>query len=225
MTTWMMTQGITIQMCDCLKLKYKGTGYLEANKAALAIDAYSRALELKVPSQDGVVLFMRAAAHVAMAATQRDVLLGILSELKSMVPTKSNMRSMYALAAHEPGLTTAILRKIRQDTRQQEKQLSRIQLWHGLYQHAMLKALEDALKATVLLPKYAPAWERAGSILSDLWRLEESLECYEKAQLLDPSLELEPAFECIRKRQDLVSNAKSLGWPEEPLRLALDAKG
>ena len=219
------TQGITVQMCDCLKLKYKGTGYLEAKKVPLAIEAYNRALELGVPSQDGVILFMRAAAHAALAVTQRGVLLDMLSELKSMVPPKSSLRVLYDLAAHESSFTHAIFRKIRHDTQKQEEQWGRIQFWHGLYQHSMLKALEDALKATQLLPTYAPAWERAGSILSDLWRLEASLECYEKAKQLDPSLDFEPAFDCIRMRQQLVADATLLGWADEPLRLALDAKG
>ncbi|KAL7573743.1 hypothetical protein ACA910_007778 [Epithemia clementina (nom. ined.)] len=225
LTKHMGLSGIQIQTCDCLKLKYKGTGYLEAKKPPLAIEAYNRALELEVSSQDGVILFMRAAAHAALAATHRDVLQGMLNELKVMVPSKPTMRGMYALAAHEAGLTNAILRKIRHDTRRQEKQLSRIQFRHGLFQHAMLMALEDAQKATVLLPNYAPAWERAGSILSDLWRLDESLECYQKAQQLDSSLKLKPAFDRIRKRQKLVTDAKSYEWAEEPLRLALDAKG
>lgn len=223
----MTPQGITVQMCDCLKLKYKGTGYLEAKKATLAIDAYNRALELNVSSQQGVLLFMRAAAHAALAATHRYVLRGMLKELQIMVvpQTEPNLKFIYALAVQESGLTNAILRKIRHDTGRQEQQLGRIQFRHGLYQHAMLLALEDAQKATMLLPQYAPAWERAGSILSDLWRLEESLTCYEQAHQLDPSLEMSSALETIRTRQKIVADAKSSGWAEDPLRLALDARG
>jgi len=216
---------ITLQTCDCLKLKYKGNGYLEDAKINEAIESYNRALELRVPSQEGVILFMRAAAHAALAASQRLILQEMVKDLGEMVPTRPTLRTMYALAARESSLTTALLRRILNDSKTQEQQMRRIQYWHGLYQHALMKALEDALGATELLPAYAPAWERAGSILSDLWRLEESVEFYQRAMELDPLLLLEDTLDQVRVRQKLIVDAALIASSEDKLRLGLDVKG
>ena len=61
-------------------------------------------------------------------------------------------------------------------------------------------------------------------ILMDLWKIKESTQYYERAIALEPSLEesLAPVLKRLRQRQKLLEQARSNGWPEDTLRLALD---
>jgi len=75
-----------------------------------------------------------------------------------------------------------------------------------------MKALDDALGATRALPGYAPAYERAGSILSDLWRLDESRDCYQRA------LELLR----LQQRQQQTKNGNRISSSEDDEQLSED---
>ena len=65
-------------------------------------------------------------------------------------------------------------------------------------------------------------------MLSELWKLKESQQYYEKALSLDKSLEdtLVPILQGLKRRQELLDHAKATReWPEDSLRLALDVAG
>jgi tetratricopeptide (TPR) repeat protein len=65
--------------------------------------------------------------------------------------------------------------------------------------------------ATQLMPNYAASWVQAGEILSELWKLRESAQCYERAIELDETLteSLVPVIERLRKRQELLDIASA----------------
>lgn len=209
-------------MCDCLKWKYKGNGHLEAGQVDLAIDAYDKAIETGVSQQEGIILLMRATAYLQRAVSHRAILKEIVNELIGMVP--SALPIAFDEALRHPTLANAIFRKFTEQTERRDKHFRKTQHRHGLYQYALLKAAQDSIRATQLLPSYEAAWLRAGEILSELWRLKESAQYYEKAVELDPSLEssLRPVIERLRLRQDLLDTARAYGWTEDVLRLALD---
>ena len=58
----------------------------------------------------------------------------------------------------------------------------------------------------------------------DLWKIKESTQYYDRAIALDESLEdsLSEVLERLGQRQKLLELARSNGWPEDTLRLALD---
>lgn len=207
-----------------MKWKYKGNGYLEAREVDLAIDAYNKALETGVSQQEGVVLLMRATAYLQRAASHKEALKGIVNELIEMVPATSSLQIVYEEAMRHPSLAKSIFRTVLEDIDRQEKQFGKTQYRHGLYQYALLQAGQDALRATQLLPNYATSWVRAGEILSELWKLKESAQYFERAIELDESLSssLRPVIERLRKRQELLDTARAFGWSEDTLRLALD---
>lgn len=209
-------------MCDCLKWKYKGNGHLEAGQVDLAIDAYDKAMETCVSQQEGIILLMRSTAYLQRAISHRAILKDTVNELIGMVP--SALPFVFEEALRRPSLANAIFRKFMEQTERQDKHFRKTQYRHGLYQYALLKAAQDSIRATQLLPYYEVAWLRAGEILSELWRLNESAQYYEKAVELDPSLEssLRPVIERLRLRQELLDTARAYGWTEDILRLALD---
>lgn len=213
-----------MKTCNCLKWKYAGNGYLEANKIDLAIDAYDQALATGVEQQQGIVFLMRAVAYMQRAAAHRRTLKESVSELSDMVPDSTVLQTMYQEAAQQPELANPIFRRVLQDTALQETQFRQTQYRHGLYQYALLQAAQDSLRATQLLPTYAESWRRAGEILSELWKLRESAQYYERAIELDDSLaeSLRPIIDRLETRQELLDNARAYGWSEDTLRLALD---
>lgn len=105
-------------------------------------------------------------------------------------------------------------------------QLRKLQFRHGLYQTSLLQAARDALRATEILPDYPVAWLRAGELLSDLWKIKESQQYYEKATSIDESLKesLSTILHQLEERRALVNEARS-SWPEDALQLALDIAG
>ena len=58
----------------------------------------------------------------------------------------------------------------------------------------------------------------------DLWKIKESTQYYDRAIALDDTLEdsLAKVLERLTQRQKLIDQARSKGWPEDTLRLALD---
>jgi tetratricopeptide (TPR) repeat protein len=170
---------------------------------------------------------MRATAYMQRAASHKAKLKEIVNDLIAMVPDMSTIQSLYEKGSHYSALANSIFRRVLEDTSNQEKQFRRTQYRHGLYQYALLQAAQDSLRATQLLPTYATSWLRAGEILSELWKLKESAQYYERAIELDESLKgsLVPVIDRLRKRQELLDNARAYGWSEDTLRLALDVAG
>jgi tetratricopeptide (TPR) repeat protein len=170
---------------------------------------------------------MRASAFLQRAAGHKDKLKESVGELVKLIPDSSNLVNAFDEAKSQPVLASSIFRRILEESGQRESQFRRTQYRHGLYQYALLAAAQDALKATELLPNYALSWLKAGEILSELWKLEESTQYFERAMELDPSLVdvVTPVIKRLRKRQQLLKNARGYGWSDSTLRLALDATG
>ena len=250
LTRHMRVTGISNRLCDCLKWKYRANAHLEAKKTALAIDAYNKALTIAqslvesihsknntnandssaIDAQMGSILLMRATAYLQRAASHKEQLKSIVTELTSLLPNTAQRQTLYEqvlLAHHQPAIAQAVIRRVAADHNVQEQQYRRTQYRHGLYQYALLQACQDSLRATQLLPYYATSWLRAGEILAELWKIKESIQYYERAVALDPSLTKTVGSMIVRltKRQELLDNARAFGWSEDTLRLALDVAG
>ena len=84
----------------------------------------------------------------------------------------------------------------------------------SLYEHSLTRALEDLLRATVVLPSFAQGWRRAGDALSELQHFSSAIEYYEVAISLEPSLgegELSSKLERLRVVEKIISNAENQG--------------
>jgi tetratricopeptide (TPR) repeat protein len=194
-------------------------------KVALAIDAYDNALATHVSQQEGIILLMRASAYLQLVATHKRQLEEIVNELIGMVLDMTSFQSLYEETSSHPAITNSVFRRVLEHTATQEKQFRRTQYRHGLYQYALLQAAQDSLRATQqLMPTHATSWVQAGEILSELWKLKESGQYYERAIELDATLtdSLVPVFARMRKRQELLDNARAYGWSEDTIRLALN---
>lgn len=220
-------QGVSTKVCDCLKWKYRANSHLENGKVSLAIDAYDKAIATGVEQQEGVLLLMRATAYLKRAADHKENLKKSVTELVKVVPDQAILQNAIEEGAAHPALASSVFRRVVEDAASQQKQFRRTQYRHGLYQHALLHAAQDSLRATQLLPQYATSWLRAGEILSELWKLKESTQYYERAMALDDSLAstVGPIISKLRTRQDLLDSARAYGWSEDTLRLALDVSG
>lgn len=100
-----------------------------------------------------------------------------------------------------------------------EELIGRATFSWSLYEHALLRALQDLLTATLLLPGFAQAWRRAGDALGELRQYHSAIEYYEVAVRLDGSLLdlLLPTIERLRVMEKLVDNAESRGWSAEAI--------
>lgn len=226
-----LTQNVSREACDCLKWKYKGNSHLEAGKVSLAINAYNKALATCVgDKQEGVILLLRASAYLQQAQSHKQILQTAVQEWT--LPDSKGLQALLSVASaggpERSGLANSILQKLQTDGKRQQAELRKIQYRHGLYQYSLLHAAQDSLRATELLPNYSTSWLRAGELLSELWKLKESRQYYEKAISLDDNLteSLDPVLQGLQRRQDLLERARATReWPEDSLRLALDVAG
>lgn len=92
--------------------------------------------------------------------------------------------------------------------------LARASFSFSLYEHSLTRALEDLLRATVVLPGFAQGWRRAGDALSELHHFSSAIEYYEVAIRLDPALgegELNSKLERLRVVEKIIGNAENQG--------------
>lgn len=87
-----------------------------------------------------------------------------------------------------------------------------------------MRALQDLLTATVVLPGFAQAWRRAGDALAELRLYRSATEYYDVAVRLDESLAeaLLPAIERLRVVERLSVNAEARGYPPAAIYQLLD---
>mmetsp|Transcript_35201 Transcript_35201/g.85213 ORF Transcript_35201/g.85213 Transcript_35201/m.85213 type:complete len:540 (+) Transcript_35201:285-1904(+) len=142
-------------------------------------------------------------------------------------------------------LSIALLGKLSDNGAVQKRELRKIRYLHGLYQNSLLQAVQDSLKATEILPTYSTAWLRSAQLLSDLWKLNESRQYYEKAMTLDDNrsnnnnnnendntddnddrMIMGSILKDLDEQQAVLDWARKVdGWPEDSVRLALDLSG
>ena len=94
-----------------------------------------------------------------------------------------------------------------------DRLLSRATFAFSLYEHSLTKALNDLLRATVVLPGFAQGWRRAGDALSELQHFASAIEYYEVALRLDSTLDsqLSSKLERLKVVDQIVSNAEMQG--------------
>ena len=80
----------------------------------------------------------------------------------------------------------------------------------SMYEHSLMRALDDLLIATVVVPGFAQAWRRAGDTLSELQQFSSAIEYYEVAISLDTALEttLGPTLDKLRIIDKVITNAE-----------------
>lgn len=227
LTRHMNVEGVDSAACECLRWNYRGNEHFEKGELSEAIEAYDKAIATGYADQEGVVLLMRATAYLKRASIHKKKLQEVVSELTRAVPDPFSLQILYGEADMNPPLSNIILQRIMNDCKNQEKKFQQTKYRHGMYQYALLRAAQDSLRATQLLPNYAKTWLRAGEILAELWKLKESAQYYEKAIELDPALAdtLTPVIERLKRRQEFLDNARTYGYAEDTLRLALDVAG
>eukprot|EP00533_Pseudo-nitzschia_delicatissima_P002107 CAMPEP_0116081914 /NCGR_PEP_ID=MMETSP0327-20121206/2456_1 /TAXON_ID=44447 /ORGANISM="Pseudo-nitzschia delicatissima, Strain B596" /LENGTH=510 /DNA_ID=CAMNT_0003572691 /DNA_START=327 /DNA_END=1859 /DNA_ORIENTATION=- len=333
LTTHLGMTNISVEACECLKLKYKGNIYLESAEIKSAIDAYSEAISvceefcvsssdpksggeksynsIVLKQQEGLILLLRAKAFLQQAQSHKEALQNAIAEDGTNLPSSEILQSLLSEALSPSSLSfspesafsedpedgensdskngdtasdgndkigetvnvsvrednvamesnredddeetspspsssapdlvdekyeirendaqtavrLSVLRKLQTNGSLRKAQLRKIQYRHGLYQTSLLQATRDSLRATEVLPSYPTAWLRAGELLSDLWKIKESKQYYEKALSIDESLEesMSPFLIELEARQELVDRTRdNKEWPEDSLQLALD---
>eukprot|EP00547_Thalassionema_nitzschioides_P003994 CAMPEP_0194204070 /NCGR_PEP_ID=MMETSP0156-20130528/3693_1 /TAXON_ID=33649 /ORGANISM="Thalassionema nitzschioides, Strain L26-B" /LENGTH=361 /DNA_ID=CAMNT_0038929987 /DNA_START=63 /DNA_END=1148 /DNA_ORIENTATION=+ len=210
--------------CECIKWKHQGNAHLEKDETDLAIKAYDRALEINCAEQEGVILMMRAHAYLQRAASHKvDLKKLVLTLTRSVVDTKK-LNTLHEQARENPVLATSIFQRIESYSQNQETNFRSVKYRHGLYQFAVLHAVQDALRATQLVPDSDRSWLAAADCLSEFWKLPESIQYYKRAAVLNSSNEdkIRAEISRLQNRQQLLDAANSYGWSQDMLRLALD---
>ena len=87
-----------------------------------------------------------------------------------------------------------------------------------------MRALEDLLTATVVLPGFAQAWRRAGDALGELQHFSSAVEYYEVAARLDSSLAeaLVPAISRLKVIDSIVGSASAKGWSKDLIQTLIE---
>ncbi len=227
LTKYMGITGVDTAARECLKWNYRGNALLEKGEISGAIDAYNKAIATGYTEQEGLILLMRATAYLKRASDHQKELRLVVSDLAQSVPDPAGLGRMYSTAMEHPALANSIFQRVMSDCKAQDKKFRKTKYRHGLYEYALLHATQDALRATQLLPQYAKAWLRAGDSLAELRKFKESAQYYQKALELDTSLSgvLTPLIQRLEKSQQFLDEARSNGWSEDTLRLALDVTG
>jgi tetratricopeptide (TPR) repeat protein len=240
---------VNVTSAEVLRLNYEGNVYLRGGEVDLAIECYDKALELGDREQEGVLLVMRGTALLqrAYACRMRSKDVTTLAEeiLPSIEGIRNVLESFSPLSTTPRNLATLeLLSRVKRifdsldkspkwseskakwpEAREGlivntgEELISRATFSWSLYEHALLRALQDLLTATLLLPGFAQAWRRAGDALGELRQYHSAIEYYEVAVRLDTTLQdsLLPSIERLRVMERLVDNAESRGWPAEAI--------
>jgi tetratricopeptide (TPR) repeat protein len=245
---------VNVTSAKVLDLNYEGNVHLRSGDLDSAIECYDKALELGDREQEGVLLVMRGTALLQRAYSCRMRSKDLSALANEVLPSIEGVRNLLnALAAFSPTIRTIAsldvlarvssmytslelspkwpeARKRWNEGREGEavysgqELISRADFLMSLHEHALLRALQDLLTATMLLPGFAQAWRRAGDALGELRQFHSAVEYYEVATRLDHSLvdSLLPAIERMKVLERLVDNAESKGWSAEAIWALLD---
>lgn len=224
LTKHMKLEGVNPSACECLKYLFKGNDRLKEAKPSQAISMYNKALATDYKKEEGAILMKRARAYLQRAANHRETLRTLVKDLTTSVPTAPTMNLLYQTAMENPSISPSIFQRISLDSRVQQSKFRQTRYRHDMFEFSLLHAAQDSLRATQLLPQKADAWLLAGDCLTELRKLKESVQYYEKAMELDPGM-AETLREVIgrnRASQQFIDMARAGGFSGDTLRLALD---
>ncbi|CAM9169032.1 unnamed protein product [Phaeothamnion confervicola] len=103
---------------------------------------------------------MRATAYLQRAYGHRRALTALLSRVAKDVPDTSTLQTIAKLP--HPRMVIVLLDRLASYCAEKESLYQTTKFRYGLYEFALLRACDDALRATQLLPNYAKCWLRAG---------------------------------------------------------------
>ena len=239
---------VNITSAEVLRLNYEGNVFLRNGDVDNAIECYDKALELGDREQEGVILVMRGTALLQRAFLYRMRHKDISTFVQEILPSTEVIRAMFdALAPLSPVLRArtsidllnrmaVIYRnldlspkwadlKSRWPEREGslgtsgEELIDRASFSWSLYEHALMRSVQDLLTATMVLPGFAQSWRRAGDALAELRLYTSAIEYYSTAIRIDSTLaeQLVPAIERMKVLDRLIENAAARGYPSEAI--------
>jgi tetratricopeptide (TPR) repeat protein len=239
---------VNITSAEVLRLNYEGNVFLRNGDVDNAIECYDKALELGDREQEGVILVMRGTALLQRAFLYRMRHKDISTFVQEILPSTEVIRAMFdALAPLSPVLRArtsidllnrmaAIYKnldlspkwadlKSRWPEREGslgtsgEELIDRASFSWSLYEHALMRSVQDLLTATMVLPGFAQSWRRAGDALAELKLYASAIEYYSTAIRIDSSLTEQLAERIARMKvlDRLIENAAARGYPSEAI--------
>lgn len=200
---------VNVTSAEVLRLNYEGNIHLRNGEVDLAIECYDKGLELGDTEQEGVLLVMRGTAFLQRAYAckmrHRDIILlseevlptidgvrnilNALSSLETSLKLKASMDvllkvdAIYKRLDKSPNWNESKWPEVREGkiVTSGEELLNRCIFSWSLYEHALMRALQDLLTATVVLPGFSQAWRRAADTLAELRLYPSAIEYYEVA--------------------------------------------
>lgn len=173
---------------ECLKYNFEGNAHLDSNDVSKAIECYDKAIATGWADQEGVLLVMRATAYLQRAYAHRRALASVLGKVARGMPSLDMLMKTHGITQSHPRIAYLLVDRLARYCAEKENLYETAKFRYGLYEFALLRACDDALRATQLLPNYAKCWLRAGDALAELRKLQEAADHYEVAVSLDPSL-------------------------------------
>ncbi|CAN0200522.1 unnamed protein product [Ectocarpus sp. 12 AP-2014] len=186
----------------CLKYNFLANAALDRNEVTLAIDYYDKAIDTGYADQQGVLLVMRATAFIQRAYSHGRALTELLQKVVVDRPTQTTLDVLHELwEASGASARMVLLGKFAQDCEGRGSLYQKTKFRYGLYEFALLRACEDALRATETLPNYPKCWLKAGDALAALRKPKEAAGYYQVALDLDPSMEsyLKPKIAALQE--------------------------
>ncbi|CAM9173191.1 unnamed protein product [Choristocarpus tenellus] len=174
---------------ECLQYNFQANAALDRNEVGEAIEYYDKAIATGYSDQEGVLLVMRATAFLQRAYSHRRILNTLLERISRDVPSAAADRTVSnCWKASGPAARYVLLDMYAQYCQSRGSLYQKTKFRYGLYEFALLRACEDALRATQLLPNYPKCWLRAGDALGELCKYKEASGYYQVALDLDESM-------------------------------------
>jgi len=214
----------------CMKLYFQGNQHLNEGDPSQAIALYNQALSLakNQPSSHlpkGSILMKRAHAYLKKSSNDRRTLRVLVRDLADDVPSAFTMKTLFQTASAHSSTSTLIFNRFAGDSKNIQQSFRQIRYRHGMYEFALLHAVQDSLQSTQLFQGNSKVWFLAGECLAKLRKLKESDQYYQRALEIDPDMDLymlTRAMEKNRITQDFMDVARVSGFSGDTLRLALD---
>ncbi|CAN0331949.1 unnamed protein product [Ascophyllum nodosum] len=186
----------------CFKYNFLANGALDRNEVATAIDYYDKAIATGYADQQGVLLVMRATAFMQRAYSHGRELADMMQKVMVDVPTQGTLNLLDELwKASDPRSKVVLLDMFSRFCEGRGNLYRTTKFRFGLFEFALLRACEDALRATESLPNHPKCWLTAGDALTALRKPKEAAGYYQVALDLDASMEsyLKPKIEALNE--------------------------